>query len=66
MLTKAEIEAATLRALQGYSGKQWRAVTRVEKKLAAVVALAVSDAQEIAQRVRAERDERRLLELGMA
>jgi hypothetical protein len=66
MLTKAEIETAALRALQGYSGEQWRAVARVEKELAAVVALAVSDAQEIAQRVRAERDERRLRELGMA
>jgi hypothetical protein len=66
MLTRVEIEAATLRALQAYSGEQWRAIARVEKELAAWVALAVSDAQEIAERVRAERDERRLRELGMA
>jgi hypothetical protein len=60
MLTRAEIEAAALRALQAYSGEQWRAVARVKKELAAWVAFAVSDAQEIAERVRAERDERRL------
>jgi hypothetical protein len=65
MLTRAEIEATALKALQGYSGEQWRAVARVEKKLAAVVALAVCDAQEIAERVRAERDERWLRD-GMA
>ena len=63
MLTRAEIEAATLKALQAYSGEQQPAVARVEKKLAAEVALAVSDAQEIAQRARAERDERWLREL---
>jgi hypothetical protein len=34
MLTRAEIEAAALRALQAYSGEQWRAVARVEKELA--------------------------------
>ncbi|HEY1864717.1 MAG TPA: hypothetical protein VGG77_13765 [Roseiarcus sp.] len=66
MLTKAEVETATLRALQAYSGEQWRAIARVEKKLAVEIALAVSDAQEIAQRVRAERDERWPRELGMA
>jgi hypothetical protein len=66
MLTRAEIEAATLRALHAYSGEQWRAIARVEKELAAWVVFAVSDAQEIAQRVRAERDERRLRESGMA
>jgi hypothetical protein len=51
------------RAILGNSGERSRASRR---ELAAVVALAVSDAQEIAQRVRAERDERRLRELGMA
>jgi hypothetical protein len=66
VLSRAEIEAATLRALQAYSGEQWRAIARIEKKLAAEVALAVCDAQEIAQRMRAERDERWLRELGMA
>ena len=64
MLTRAEIEAATLKALQAYSGEQRPAVARVEKKLAAEVALAVSDAQEIAQLARAKRDERWLRELG--
>jgi hypothetical protein len=52
MLTRAEIEAVVLRALQAYSGEQWRAIARVEKELAAWIALAVSDAQGIAQRVR--------------
>jgi hypothetical protein len=66
MPTRAEIEAAALRALQAYSGGEQRAIARIEKKLAAEVALAVSDAQEIAERVRAERDERWLRELGMA
>jgi hypothetical protein len=65
MLTRAEIEAATLRALRAYSGEQWRAIARVEEELATWVAFAVCDTQEIAQRVRAERDERRLRELGM-
>jgi hypothetical protein len=37
MLTRAEIEAATLRALHAYSGEQWRAIARVEKELAACV-----------------------------
>jgi hypothetical protein len=66
MLTRAEIEAVALRALQAYPGEQWRAIACVQKELAAWVAFAVSDAQEVAQQVRAERDERRLRELGMA
>jgi hypothetical protein len=66
MLTRAEIEAVSLRALQAYSGPQWRTIARVERRLAAEISLAVSDAQELAQRVRAERDERYLRAPGMA
>jgi hypothetical protein len=54
MLTKPEIEKVVLAALQAYDGEAWRAIARVEKRLAAAIAIAVSYAQEFALLVRAE------------